>query len=563
VHVLLLEKQNLIKMSNSGFLVIAKKIISESIKSAVFIDDKVLTPYEVDESLFPPKELYQSFLDRDCSLTIYRFIKDDWKTKIRYLLTNRDLVILDWKLNGNEEKYENALLLLENIVNTKSLHFCCIYSDTEEIGLIQEILYSILAFFSNLESKYISKIRVNWDSFIKEHGIEEPEEINNSILYSLIELTIYFKNRAKRKEIFGNLNTVIEKKTDGAISNITEFLKKYRYNLNELIGLGFSINDVLLSDSNKINRYNIKLSSKDIKTLYINNTLIIIKSKKSITDDKFYDAFVNTLTEEHNIFLTLLGLEMRNLFRDGAAFIGKELDGIDELAFFHHYEQLKPKKAFYNLFKDIWKEQSSSFFLEKNPELLDHLDEYKKDNEIDKDLKNFKIENEANQRDLAFLNVFYNKLSIKRKDDEIITFGDIFYYQSGYNIYYFLCVTPHCDCLRPVKIDHQYFFVKGKKVSISTGLKVGDEGFFSFIIDEEVKKPICISWDEYECKPFSIYIPNNKIFASITCKYLGRDIELKYLCCLKENYTQRIANKAFGNPLRVGIYFADFKSKNK
>lgn len=81
---------------------VATTIIQDSIKSAVFIDDKVLLPFEKEkEGLFNHRDMYSTFRDRKCSLTFYRFEKN-WQEKENFLFDNRDLLVLDWQLTDNE-----------------------------------------------------------------------------------------------------------------------------------------------------------------------------------------------------------------------------------------------------------------------------------------------------------------------------------------------------------------------------------------------------------------------------------------------------------------------------
>lgn len=57
---------------------IAKKLISASIRSAIFIDEKLALPYsgETDESGIC-RDLYTNFQERGCSLSFHKFISSD------------------------------------------------------------------------------------------------------------------------------------------------------------------------------------------------------------------------------------------------------------------------------------------------------------------------------------------------------------------------------------------------------------------------------------------------------------------------------------------------------
>ena len=108
-----------------------------------------------------------------------------------------------------------------------------------------------------------------------------------------------------------------------------------------------------------------------------------------------------------------------------------------------------------------------------------------------------------------------------------------------------------------------YFFVEGTDISLANGVQKSDGDYISYVETTD-KIVTCIDWTNGtgDCKPFSFYIENNLMQGekkTLSISYLGTNKEIVYLCTLKENYTQRIANKAFFYPLRVGIDFATFK----
>ena len=119
---------------------------------------------------------------------------------------------------------------------------------------------------------------------------------------------------------------------------------------------------------------------------------------------------------------------------------------------------------------------------------------------------------------------------------------------------FLLCITPHCDCLHPKEnIDDMFYFIEGKQFPLSDGLGQAEKEFLSFIYYKN--DPICIKWF---WRPFSIHVPErkNKIKSLIKVKIKGVSSGLSYLCTLRDNYCQRIANQSFGFTLRVGITFA-------
>ena len=114
------------------------------------------------------------------------------------------------------------------------------------------------------------------------------------------------------------------------------------------------------------------------------------------------------------------------------------------------------------------------------------------------------------------------------------------------------------------RVKNMYFFVEGTDIGLTKGVDKSDGDYISYIETPD-KTVTCIDWtnETEDCKPFSFYIENNQMQGdkkTLSISYRGSDKEIVYLCTLKENYAQRIANKAFFYPLRVGIDFATFKT---
>ena len=108
------------------------------------------------------------------------------------------------------------------------------------------------------------------------------------------------------------------------------------------------------------------------------------------------------------------------------------------------------------------------------------------------------------------------------------------------------------------KLNNNLYFVEGHKNNLKKCLEEGDSGFNSFIKKDKNPEIIPIKWKN---KPYTIYISSdqNNINKDIEIEIGRKQYKMKYLCTLKDNYVQRITNKAFSYPLRVGIFFADYK----
>jgi Response receiver domain len=103
-------------------------IIKESIKSAIFIDEKAKEFYSDSVVASEIKEenlsvnLYNNFKSEGISLSIHKFLKSNLEdSNIKdYLFKNRDLILLDWELDDvSGEEY--SLRLLSDIIRVCSI----------------------------------------------------------------------------------------------------------------------------------------------------------------------------------------------------------------------------------------------------------------------------------------------------------------------------------------------------------------------------------------------------------------------------------------------------------
>ena len=526
---------------------IASNILIESISTAMFIDDKALEPFEENKEGFEDfTALYKSFKKYNCFLDIRRYKNIGHKTKFNKSLSKIDLLVLDWQLVEFDIDCLITLKMLASAISAKNVHFICIYTRRKNEEIEEQILYPIISYFtSNYNGKAKERLEPFYD-LLDDQGIEL--KIFKDKFYGLIKEITFFYHQ--RKDISIQIHDIKELLRKIGIAD--EFIKYVETTYNEsdfekqIIQFGYDIYDSPTSN----NSYEIRISKKDRNSIYINNTVIKIRNKVKTPD--LYKDFCSSLIDEHNIFFTLVGLEMRNRFRESAAFIGAEIGSIDEIALFYHQKQVT-STDFLELLKDIWEEQASSFLYEKNIKILDVLEDYKTTRGVEDKLTNFSKKNVNNQESLAKINAFYNTLDIKRMKNDIIKFGDIFLRTDNVERRFLLCITPHCDCLHPKNIDNMFHFIEGKKIDLSNGLGKAEKEYISFIYYENY--PISIEW---RCRPFSLHIPESKnhIKDAIKVTIKGADTDITYLCTLRENYCQRIANNSFAFPLRVGITFA-------
>ena len=646
-----------------GFDAAANEIVSNSICTAVCIDNDFDEPYSdvynIENSSFKiPKNLYESFKEHNCILDFHKYKNlESWIAKKNNILKNKDLLILDWHLTDSELPFKDALEILLDAVKTDSLPFIYLYTDRPDLD---EIVLHIYSYLSRNSSDYLNKnyklLCSKFEEFIDE---EDAEELLNGMKNQFKECILKpDKIKEIKREIvvsFKEKLNIDSKEAGRKYAKLIEIGKSLFNCSDEEVfnNLGLCLNNGLFRNET-VSDIEIKPVDGGKYTYLINNTLVKISSKKTtaggagtdfVSAKQVYSDFSKTISKRPNNFLALLGLEMRNLYRERCSVIGKDINEINELAFFHHQESFEPEEdgAFYEFLSNMWKDEVSSFILNQKPALFSALNDYKDKNEIDRKLNEFRKKSDDVIENLTKLNYYYTILRITHEKRRKIRFGDIFCIEkvnlfnwdeitendvckdyliknfdvewlsgaepnkidekninfsygdksllfnlnsektkafliingvqtdefivkmedSKLNLYkidisYLLCITPHCDCLRPSKINNYFYFVGGKEITPSQGLKKGDTEFISFIKTE--KGLYCIEWEK---PPFTIYISNkNNIINPIECDLMGQKITLKHLTWQKENYTQRIANESFSHASRVGIDLAKIENES-
>lgn len=548
---------------------VATHIIKESINSAIFIDDKTWTSFEDKGVYHDHSLLYESFKANNCILDINRYSSGQREFYPK-LLAGKDLLILDWHLNDDLDDLVPTFEILTEATKLSNLHFCVIYTDQKDADLLERVILNIASYYSGLQQELCDTVRQEFISLLDSSGAAQTEvnKIIEMIRKEGKELYFSSSNKEKSKEILVRIDNALTE--IGGKRVLIDFLKGFELPQPEFFGklicLSFILNNLKVPVTSQ--QIDMKIF-EDKGSIQLGNLLIKAFNKDSIKDPDLYNSFTQSLISESNIFLTLLGLEIRNRLRENSGFIGNDLEDIDHLAFFHHRnthftdDTGKIENELFNEFlKDIWKDQISSFLMDKELKLFNVLEEFKSLRSVDSALSKFLPSDEKSQNAIAKLNWVYNRLAIERKQDAHIRFGDIFTFDNEGIPVYLICITPVCDCLRPQKIKNNFFFVEGKDIGISRGVQKTDGDFVSFIKKAD-KMGTCIDWtkDEDDCKPFTLYIQDNHIRSvdkTIEFNYHGKSSKAKYVCTLKENYAQRIANRAFFYPLRVGINFASF-----
>ena len=506
----------------------------------------------------------------DCNLDIYRY-EDISKWKLdKEILKNHDLLILDWELTG-DPPFKDALEILWEAINLPSLRFVVIYTQ-EQITLNIEL--NIRSFFG-VPYKDKSERKVKYNEFCAK--LEDEFQTNVRRLFtSLVPQCKGYILEINQETIKSNLIEIIKKYCEKEDLDFSEFMQKMNRYCKNILGIskienlfkyiGFENTLVNTKDSS----FQISKIEGDRQSFLINNTTVTIFQKPITSDpngkivispEEVYNHFSESICKRPRNFLALLALEMKNLYRENSNNIGSELYDINELAFFHHQENLDSEDDFYDFLRNCWKDQLSAFNFLYNPKLFSVLEEYKSKINYETEIETHRVEKiESFRNELVKLNYQYSFLNIKRKDNDRIRFGDLFLLSINQNGTqsrgYILCITPHCDCLHTENVKNKLYFVFADKISIKEGLNYSERGFYSFFIYKN--EHLCIKWNG---KPFTLYISedNNNISKPIQVKYHDIEHHLHYVATQKDNYTQRIANEAFSHASRVGVELAGFK----
>lgn len=547
---------------------VAKEVIKNSIRSAICIDDRYVSAYstDTDPSLNheEPRKLYNSFREMgQCDLDIYQFktLKESWKRE--YMIPNKDLMILDWELDQNTEpKYLDTLQILADVIVSNQIPFVVVYTNANDLKKVSKILLSHFNFlkrgfaFDSIISSLndvIGKMPHGDSDIDFETFLEEPK-----ILELFFEYLFFFQRKAEIKDSI--LNEVkremgLEKVNNrGICAAIAKSLKDIVPGEKDYIKIlaltALNQNDKQVSES-----FNIERVEADEPIFKINNTTVLIYHKSENGDgvkpENLFDVFSKAIIANPHNYLSLLSLELKDQLRKEFSRIGTRFSEINEKAFFYHMQNFRNakestfnKRGIYDFVIKSWMQDLNAQTLDCKSEVVGLIDEgFRRAGEIPTEI-------EGSLQDALIKYSAFISTSHLKSSDKKIKFGDIF--KNNTTDDFFLCITPHCDCVNPEeKIKSNFYFIKGWVIKnpddIKKAINKAEQGYYSFLNIEN--QAICIDWS---CKPFTAYIPNNNI-EKLSITYLDKKLTLDYITTLKENFAQRLSNESFGYGYRVGI----------
>lgn len=502
----------------------AKKIVKEAISSAIYIDENALEPFE--EPIEPGLDevnrsimLYNSFKKESISLSILKYTVENYNNNNGYIFKNRDLILLDWELEGAGQGGEKALDILSEIVcHQHHIHFCAIYTAEQNKD---SVLKNIISYFSNTT-------RSEYDDFKLE--LESDQNVIDAV--PRFKHLILHRDSESKRMIFqlGITNEI------STIHNTINADDK----LCSLIKCAIAFEDNTFKSNTKLPCP--QFFDPNTYTLVIENAIIQIINKQETSPDKLVDLLSDNISNYKWGIMQLLGLEMQNISRKKSSFVSPDVLQVSKNTLAYHKKN--HGEEFQSFIKNILIEQNAASLINENLSLVETIEEEDKCD---------------SNTELIAMNVFYNTIHLNCNKN--ISFGDIFKCEEDY----FICITALCDCIRPnEKINNTFFFAKGKLIKPSKILNIAETGFVSFLDEKNA-----IIWDSNNgddgkvsyIKPICFTIPNNVIvdrkIKAFQLDKTGNRIgfDFQYITTIKQNYAQRIANHAFAYPIRVGVDF--------
>lgn len=504
----------------------AKRIIKEHLKTAVFIDENAREVFSTSgiPELFEEKlsvELYEEFSKHSILLSTYKYSKLSYEHRKNCLLNGRNLVLLDWKLDGDNGE-DDALKIVSDIIYARpKILFCGIYTKERP-----EIVFkNVLSYFSGVSNQECDDIK-------SELMLEEEDGFRE--FRSRLEDVVLSNSDKEIKEFRSLYASVFER---GFFQNDEDFYKK-------LVECWCAYSNYQKSNSKQIRVASHKISDN---VLLIGNTFVVILNKTTTKFIKLLSSFTRIIADYSNGFSLLMSLEMNNIIHNKTLTIDSRINNISRELFAYH--KMQDKAGFEIFIKEAMLNGLSLGLMDEQLSTIQSLQ---------KTPSTYKPRTD----ELLKMNVFYN--STERCSNTKLMFGDVF--KCNDNSFYYICITPLCDCANP-KNENTFYFAKGQVVenkTIEKELKRSEEVFVSYLPGN-----VMVRWADSSDKGKPVYITpipltvpkpsiNNNCLNAFRLKAKisqKEKLEFEYITTLKQNYAQRIANHAFAHSIRVGISF--------
>lgn len=516
---------------------VLERIVKQSIRNVICIDDGLLEPYSKGDSLNYDfsKEMFDGISNTcQCSVTMVQYKGDETEGLIEEKLNDKDLLVLDWELTTTGQ-IKKPLKLIDCALN-QNIPYICIYTNSKDL---KEISDCIEKYYSGYDIQTVESVAKIWENegLMKEEFLDDLKEC--------------FEDRKKVPKLIKKVQELCPK-IDTSSCNYCK--------LECWIPVYLKWGNYLLPDESKFTAK--RVADKDT-VLNIDGKMVFVFSKKNsdldadkaIAPEQIVPAIAESMVLKPNSIMDCIWLYYANCYCKAVYKRPQFFKDIAYEGFAYHVGKIV----------ELEDMELESFFKEIfNEELLDILNS--QDISIPTGIVDKILEDNRNNtttacyKDLVKLN---ERLTINRRYSECehkIAFGDVLYCtdaESGL-CEYWLCITAKCDCAKPEeKIRNNYIFIGGRYVGDRVALTKAETEYYSYInsVEQNRENPICIQW----CgKINSIYIEQNVVIRGkeIVGNLKGVDKHFVYLGNVKENYAQRMANMAFSNGNRVGVSLA-------
>lgn len=548
-----------------SFSDVALNVVRDSIRSAICIDDRYASAYEesgdnliIDE----PRKLYTSFRENGlCDLDIYRFTtyEESWKRDL--MLSNKDLLILDWELDS-DSRFDSAIKILTDVVESKKIPFVLVYTSTADLHSVSKALIRQFSpYDSDVFHSVSSELEARCSKISNDRDLTEVDIFMEEKANDFYEYVFYWNDRLdKEKRLLAEIHErftlkasigpeAIKRKISEAV---TVTAGHHSDGLLELAMMAIA------HESDTKSPFHIERIKTADHAFRLNGTIVLVYHKQNqeggIKPEELFSVFAQAVISNPHNYLNILSLELKDRLRESFSRIGNQFSKTDEQAFFYHIENYRTLndgrdhdlRSIYDFILKSWIGELHQQRINEQPSILQFVGHCYERLELrpPKELS----ETDSNLiTELIRYCAYVSTSELSQRSDTSLRFGDLFV-NSDNQDEFFLCVTPACDCLHPTeKINDNFYFVKGAKHNSFEAIQGAERGFFSFVVQDD--QPKGINW---RCKPFTSYISNNDI-SHLKINYSGREIQLQYLVVLKDTYAQRIANESFGYGHRVGI----------
>jgi hypothetical protein len=520
-----------------------EKIVRDSLQHVACIDDDFIDPYTCTKEVDKEKQeftqkMYDNLKERcDGHVELQRYYGGIDAGILDKCMRNKDLLVLDWELTGGNDK-----AVLEIIARAVGLQipFICIYTNRSDVENIYPIICS---YFSGYTNASVEEICDKWMGVgvFEEEFKTDVEDLFAGSGRKLYELKEHFSQESEE---------------------IRKTLKDLGYDKKESwYPLLLKWNNAILPDepfpiAANLSNEAVIIDGKVIICLSKSNS----GSEKSVCINELILSIARHITNVPNSVFDIIWLNYTNSLRRVLQARTNLFSGIDAKALGYFAKGLLDEsiETFDDFMKGLYRDEIMDCLDGQEISLPECIIE-----DLKRDYSGINPHNYANQlielNEKITVNHLYS--GVRHKVD----FGDLFVVeQGGKERTFWLCVTAKCECLRENKIDNNYLFIEGEQIlNASKALKNAESEFRSFV--KYKGEIVSISWFG---KLRSVYIRSGEniidgIGKTVTGCYQGNNLNYTYICNLKENYAQRMANEAFSKGNKVGITLAQIRKKEE